>query len=344
MPLQTCSAWVILLTIATAALRPAVVHGESEIPEESLTLEALINLAEDHLAKVDIATMNLLAAEGLPGSEKIDIPSALAKLDRWAAYIKWQTDRHLYRLKDPQWADAYARSEARLRMEMIVGACQQDFRVPYNEAWIENPTFDDSANLFIHGMLGYGHGGTCGSMPVLYVAIGRRLGYPMFLVQARQHVFCRWDGWGERVNMDGATSSGIGFPDDEYYHDWPKPLSEEDLASGGYLTSLNPARELALFLHTRGICLGKNQRFQEAREALLVAARLAPSGPFIQKHLQLTDSLIEQSCIRGEQRRVHRFQEQASPSPNGRGVRDLEQRLSSPEASTRHRSHRGNQR
>ncbi len=40
----------------------------------------------------------------------------------------------------------------------------------------------DSRNLFLHGLL-TGHGGTCVTMPVLYTAIGRRLGY---LVEDRE--------------------------------------------------------------------------------------------------------------------------------------------------------------
>ena len=37
----------------------------------------------------------------------------------------------------------------------------------------------DSKNMFIHGLLDGSHYGTCASMPVLVVAVGRRLGYPL---------------------------------------------------------------------------------------------------------------------------------------------------------------------
>jgi hypothetical protein len=76
--------------------------------------------------------------------------------------------------------------------------------VKYNFAFIEGD-YDatDSRNLFIHGLLG-GHGGSCVTMPVLYAAIGRRLRYPIKLVGAKQHTFCRWDdGAGERFNIEG---------------------------------------------------------------------------------------------------------------------------------------------
>jgi hypothetical protein len=61
------------------------------------SLAELLSLSPDDLARVDVARMNLLCAEGLPGSEKLDIEASLATLDRWAAHIKSETDRHLYR-------------------------------------------------------------------------------------------------------------------------------------------------------------------------------------------------------------------------------------------------------
>ncbi len=48
---------------------------------------------------------------------------------------------------------------------------------PYNAS--------DSRFLFIHGLL-TGFGGTCVSMPILYLAIARRLGYPLKLVETKE--------------------------------------------------------------------------------------------------------------------------------------------------------------
>ncbi len=40
-------------------------------------------------------------------------------------------------------------------------------------------------------MIADDNGGTCVSMPVLYTAVARRLGYPVKLVLAKGHAFCR---------------------------------------------------------------------------------------------------------------------------------------------------------
>lgn len=240
------------------------------------SLYNLLAMTPDELGKVDIALMNLLCAQGLPGAESLDIPATLAKLDEWAAKVKSETQRHLYRVKDPKYTEHYRGSEARLQAEFIVQVLQEDCGVRYNERRIYNPNFASSPDLFIHGLLPGGDGGTCASMPVIYVAIGRRLGYPMKLVQAREHLFCRWDGGGERINVEGASNGGVSYLDDDHYRTWPKQLTDEDIASGVFLTSMTATQELSVFLHDRGICSHANGRLVEARAAFAESHRMEP--------------------------------------------------------------------
>jgi hypothetical protein len=154
----------------------------------------LLSMSPDDLGKVDLAVMNLLSAKGLPGAESLDIAAVLKKLDEWAAKVKSETDRHLYRVTDPKYAEHHNRSEAHLRAEFIVQCLQEDCGVHYNMERVRDIDFSKPQDLFIHGMVNSDNGGTCSSMPVLYAAIGRRLGYPIKLVLAKQHVFCRWQG------------------------------------------------------------------------------------------------------------------------------------------------------
>jgi len=42
--------------------------------------------------------MNLLCAAGLPGAQTLDIDRCLATRDGWAARVKSETDRHLYKM------------------------------------------------------------------------------------------------------------------------------------------------------------------------------------------------------------------------------------------------------
>ena len=115
---------------------------------------------------------------------------------------------------------------------------------------------------------------------MLHVAVGRRLGYPLKLVLAKGHVFGRWespDGT-ERFNLE-VTNQGLNCFLDEYYEEWPYPMTAEEAHAGRYLNSLTPAEELALFLQTRGHCLRSAGRFPEAREAYVQSQVLAPHWP-----------------------------------------------------------------
>jgi hypothetical protein len=154
-----------------------------------------------------------------------------------------------------------------------------------------NPDFSDSRDLFIHGIID-GDGGTCSSMPVLYVAVGRRLGYPLKLVETRGHLFFRWDdsggqvfGFAERFNIEGA-GGGIASYADDHYRNWPEPWTAADKAGGYYLKSLTPLQELTSFLSVRGKCLFDNRRLQEAVQANRLACRLAPDDPRYKFRLQ----------------------------------------------------------
>jgi hypothetical protein len=115
---------------------------------------------------------------------------------------------------------------------------------------------------------------------VLYVAVGRRLGYPLKLVTTKAHVFARWESVDgkERFNIEG-TNEGLNcFPDD-YYRTWPIAMSIAEAERGQYLRSLTAAEELALFLSVRGHCLETLGRFAEAQLAHAHAHALTPQSP-----------------------------------------------------------------
>ncbi len=238
----------------------------------------LLKMSPSELGDVDFALMNLLCAKDLPGSENMDVPAILKKLDEWAAKVAFETERHLYRVRDPQYAEHYQHSEARLRAEFIVQVLQEDCGVHYNLERVQDPDYRNSKDIFLHGMVNSENGGTCASMPVMYLAIGRRLGYPLKLALAREHVFMRWDDGKERFNIDGAGNGGVDYPTDDFYRTWPHPLTDKMLASGEFLNSLTPEEELSMFLELRGICLHEHGRFPEAVETYAAAHRLKPKA------------------------------------------------------------------
>lgn len=263
-----------------APVREITAEAPGQMPLVAMTrfgtLEQLLGASSQRLSDGDIAEWSLLCASGLPGAGGVDVDGVLSKLDDWARQVAAETRRQRPRfVADPA---AFRNSEAYFRMLTLVTVLQRDLGVRYNAARVTEVDFKDSRDLFVHGLTGYGDGGTCVSMPVAYVAVGRRLGYPLKLALAKSHVFVRWDGQGERLNIE-ATNRGLTCLPDEYYTSWPAPLSQAERRGGWYLRSLAPAEELALLLQTRGHCLLDNGRADEAAEAYALAAGLAPRDP-----------------------------------------------------------------
>jgi hypothetical protein len=237
----------------------------------------------------DVGAANLAAAIGLRGAEGLDIPNALDWLDSSAKQVHLETLRHAYQFRDHP--EDFENSPAYFCMLVMVTVLRQQFGVRYNPARIRDPSFQDpncfepdfsdSRDLFIHGIIG-GPGGTCASMPVLYVAVGRRLRYPLKLVQAKGHLFVRWDdaggtAWspGAQFNVE-ATCEGLWCPPDEHYMTWPVPMNQNDLAAGIYLRPLGFKEEVAMFRSTRATCLWENGRYGDALRECHLAVALAP--------------------------------------------------------------------
>jgi hypothetical protein len=262
----------------------------------SVEFDHLATASDEFLASCDIALLNLVAARGLPATESIDAPACLEKLDVWVARVRIETMRHLYRFdpraKEPPTEFGYGNSLGRFLCYFLLQVLQEDCGVRYNPKRKFNPDFCEPADLFIHGILDEkGAGGTCASMPVVYVAVGRRLGYPLKLVEGREHVFFRWDDprgtlirWpnlGEcwippdRFNVEGA-GEGIAYHPDSYYVQWPRLWTEVDFSHGRYLRSLSAKEELAGFLIQRGECFWDIHQPGEAMKAYWFARKLAP--------------------------------------------------------------------
>jgi len=290
----------------------------------------LVSLDPDKLDNVSLGRMNLLAAKGLPGSENLDIQRCLATLDRWAERVKSETARHLYKFQ--QNPGNYRNSEAYFRMLMLVTVLQQDLGVHYNKARMRKIDFTRSQDLFIHGMLpregqsvSETNGGTCISMPVIYTAVARRLGYPVKLVTAKAHVFCRWDGPHEQVNVE-ATNRGMNSFEDEYYTTWPKKASQAEIEANGYLESLSPQRELALCLVTRGHNVLDRHQPKRARKIYAKASGLAPDVRLYDKFLadarQKANPSQSVNAMLAQQRRARRTGNGPAGTPNPSAGRD----------------------
>ncbi|MHB1157504.1 MAG: transglutaminase family protein [Phycisphaerales bacterium] len=255
------------------------------------TLDELLALPADQLADVDIARMNLLCATNLPGplpgAGNLDVEKSLARLDEYARRVRYWTDQSLWDFQ--QRPEKFENSEAKFRVLLLISVLQQDFGIHYNDRGTRNCDFSDSRNAFIHGMIDDANGGTCASMPVMYVAVGRRLGYPMKLVPAKTHIFARWEDprTSEKFNIEG-TNPRFDHHPDSYYRRWPAPIFDAEMKQGWYLQSMSAKEELGVFLQNRAWCLMDHRRFDEAETAFAQSRRIDPRNPIGQQQRMLT--------------------------------------------------------
>ncbi|MFC7339309.1 tetratricopeptide repeat protein [Haloferula chungangensis] len=179
----------------------------------------------------------------------------------------------------------YENSEPYYRMAMLVTVLQQDFGIIYNPDRVtpvgvfesNDKFFADSRDVFIHGLTGENNSGTCSSLPSFYIAVGRRLKYPLALVSAKNHLFVRWEDQETRLNIE-AAGIGVNTYDDDHYRKWPYPMTNQEEKDNGFIKNMTAAEECAVFMSIRGHCLMAAGRSDEAISAHEQAVRLAPQA------------------------------------------------------------------
>jgi len=196
----------------------------------------LNQLPSSEFKNLDIAHLNLICAEGLPGAELLNVDESLAVLDAWAQLVKENESKYFYEYqRNPA---QYDHSIAKFKAVNLGLTLKDDLGCGYNQDLVRQGLVSDvkstrffkhSQDLFLHGFT-QDRKGSCSSLPVLMVAIGRRCGYPLFLVSCKGHLFCRWDNGSERFNIETACP-GIDSKPDSYYKNWPFASSAEEIRS-----------------------------------------------------------------------------------------------------------------
>jgi regulator of sirC expression with transglutaminase-like and TPR domain len=233
------------------------------------------SLSDEQIATLDIGQLTMQMAIGLPGTDWLTlelIESYVEKLNDWSEQIRDFTRKRQNSFKRRPWE--YENSQGRFRMICLATYLYKNLGVRYNQTFVQGEyDASDSRDVLLHGLLS-GHGGTCATMPFLYLAIGRRLGYPLKLVNAKEHSFVRWDEpRGERFNIE-TTSPGFNSRPDSYYRQWPRPIPDEEVEKGYYLRSMQPRQEVASILRERAACLIEHLRLSDALLTWYLAARL----------------------------------------------------------------------
>ena len=180
--------------------------------QEEIDVSAFPKLSE---SEIDISDISLsLAREFYP---KLDKSKYQQMLSEMVADIKNKTNG----IKDPSF---------RIRVVNRYLFKEKGFKYDFDDPNVENPN-----NRYLNGILETKKG-SCITFPLLYVALGQKLGYPIYPVLAPEHFFVRYSDPSLTQQNIEATSGASEIPDSLYKKDFN--ISEVGIASGAYLRTL----------------------------------------------------------------------------------------------------------
>ena len=267
----------------------------------TISLTSLLEMKPHQLENVDIGLRNLLISQGLRGSENLNIDACMNELTTMKQRVQEETSRNLHQyFENPA---KFENSEQYFRMLTLITVLQQDFGAIYNPDRVtpvgvfesNSRFYADSNDVFMHGLLGDHRGGTCASLPVLTIAIGRRFGYPLALVSAQNHLFVRWNDEKSPTNFE-VTGRGLGTYPDDHYRKWPYPFDSTAEKANRYLLPMSAAEECAVFMSIRGACLMAANRCEESLKAYRSAVTFAPDSQLYQFILEQAQ---REAAVRG---------------------------------------------
>jgi hypothetical protein len=172
------------------------------------TVEQFLTMSSAEFGRTDPLVMNLVVAKGIPSLANLDIGHYAALADKWANDIRHRLpgmEPHFHR------SPADWKNDIRFfRLGIVCWYVDEVLKVTYPDelANAEDCIYVDPLNVFVNGLMDRRQG-SCASMPVLHVALGWRLGWPVSLACANNHLFCRFDDGEVKHNIE-ATAFGRG--------------------------------------------------------------------------------------------------------------------------------------
>jgi hypothetical protein len=220
--------------------------------------------------------MNLVVASGIPCFAELDIGHYVRLVDQWASDIRRRLpgmETHFHR------SPANWKNDIRFfRLGIVCWYVDEVLKVTYPDelANSEDRLYADPLDIFLNGLIDRRRG-SCASMPTLHVALGWRLGWPVSLACANNHLFCRYDDGEVTHNIEATAFGRGGFRShpDEYYREQYR-IPRIAVACGSDLRAVTPREMLGLFVAIRAMHFACVRQMREAESGLLLARYLFP--------------------------------------------------------------------
>lgn len=187
------------------------------------SIEQVLRLNEDD---VDLATAALIVSE--QWSDMVNGRRYLTQLDQMAQEVRARL--------------------ARRNIELGFSAIPVINEYLFDELGFKSISeATDPGSLFLHTVMDKKRG-YCLSLSILYLAIGERLGLPLYGVVVPGHFFVRYDDGRARFNIE-TTSEGAAAPDEHYIAKFKVPQGGNNHI---YMKNLNKIQTLGCFFNNLG--------------------------------------------------------------------------------------------
>jgi Transglutaminase-like superfamily len=234
--------------------------------------------------EIDLALANWLIAADVPEFATVTKEAYLRDLDRMTDSVRndmAEMRASGWRGADPQdpasGCRMFCNAIIRLRFEYC-----EEFRHENLTLAQFKGLHGDANNTFLAGLVRTRRG-SCVSMPLVYLVIGRRLNLPVHLVTIGRHYFIRWEEPGYRVNIEPTIVERVCVTPDDLVYLETEGL-RRDQVSGSDLRNLTSREVVGNLFFTRSCYwatkAGPHER--ERRQDLSRAHQLAPDDPAIQ--------------------------------------------------------------
>lgn len=264
--------------------------SSSEIPGPpgTRTVAQIIALPDEQLERTDILEMSIAVAREIPGLENLQYPKYKRILDGWTDdFRRWLPPMEYAFHQAPQ---TYKNDIHFFRLGMLAQFLDQEIGIAYVEEQkraqvqgsrqgrVVEVRYTDPGHLLLHGLIDTKRG-TCGTMPTLHVAMGRRLGWPVSLACVRSHYVCRYDDGNVVYNIEATDTGRGGFAeggDKEYME--KEGVSNLAVACGSDLRKLSAREMLGIFIAARARHFADTDRPHLAARDYALAHTLVPSN------------------------------------------------------------------
>lgn len=219
-PITIC---FLLLSPVAFGRRQAPLANKGKSGLYARSIEKVLRLRDE---QVDLATAVLIVSENW--SDMVEGRKYLSRLDNMAREIRARLERK------------------RLKANSMAIPVINEYL--FNELGFKSITeANDPNSLFLHTVMNEKRG-YCLSLSILYLAVGERLGLPLYGVVVPGHFFVRYDDGRLQFNIE-TTSDGGTASDEHYITKFKVPESRN---GGIYMKSLNKIQTLGCFFNNLG--------------------------------------------------------------------------------------------